>query len=274
MRNLIPSSLDPFTVFRDVVNAKRVVRRERLRKRLRTFRRYYDEYNNSTQQLETVRTRRHKAGQSEDLRHCYTVRTPPLNRLLADIRSKIPDIRSDKCPYCNIDKPGTFDHYLSMGRFPEYAVHALNLLPCCNSCNQIKGERLIYAVNRRRVVNLYFDRIPQRRYLHVEIDHDPTDAFSATYRLVRPAWVRRDTFQLLHDHFETLNLLSRYRQCSNATFSEVQKSMLAHQFSQRQVERFLSDEATMLFTEVSPNYWKAVLLDAMAADRTFVASCV
>jgi len=274
MRNLTPSSLEPFAILREVVKAKRSARRERLKKRLGILRQYYKEYDESTRQLEIVKTRKHKDGQSQDLRHCYTVRTPPLNNLLANIRSRIPAILSDKCQYCNIDSPRTFDHYLSMGHFPEYSVHALNLLPCCNACNQLKGEHLLTVANRRKVVNVYFDRIPARRYLHAQIEHDPSGALSATYALARPAWVRREVFQRIQDHFETLKLLSRYRECSNATFSEVQKSMRAHNYTPPEVEQFLTDEGAMLATEVSPNYWKAVLLEAMAADGQFIASCV
>jgi len=275
MRNLTPSSLDPFKVFRDVIKAKRSAqRRERLTKRLGSFRQYYREYNDAKRHLETIGTRRHKVNQVEDLQHCYLVRTPPLNKLLADIRRNIPPIRSDKCPYCNIEFPKTFDHYLSLSRFPEYSVHALNLLPCCNSCNQIKQEQLLTETGRRKFLNFYFDRIPETRYLVVEIALDPTGAFSAVYRLVRPPWFRRTIFQSISVHFETLNLLERYRQSSNATFSEVQNSMLAHHSSRLDVVRFLREDAAMWSNEISPNYWKAVLLEAMASNVAFVDSCV
>jgi 5-methylcytosine-specific restriction endonuclease McrA len=277
MRNLTPSSLDPFEVFRDVIKAKAkrsAPRHQRLTKRLGIFRQYFREYNDSKHHLETIRTRRHKPNQSEDLAHCYSVRTPPLNELLADIRRNIPPIRSDKCPYCNIEFPKTFDHYLSLGRFPEYSVHALNLLPCCNSCNQIKQEQLLTPAGRRKFLNFYFDHIPETRYLVVEIEQDPTGAFSAEYKLVRPRWFRRNTFQSISDHFESLDLLERYRESSNATFSEVQNSMLAHHSSRLVVRRLLREDAAMWSNEISPNYWKAVLLEAMASDVAFVDSCV
>jgi len=277
MRNLTPSSLDPFKVFRDVIKekAKRSApRHERLTKRLGTFRQYYREYSDAKLHLETVKTRRHKTNQVEDLQHCYSVRTPPLNELLADIRRNIPPIRSDKCPYCNIEFPKTFDHYLSLKRFPEYSVHPLNLLPCCNSCNQIKQEQLLTLTGQRKFLNFYFDRIPEIRCLVVRIDQDPADAFSAEYKLVRPRWFRRDTFQSISDHFDTLHLLERYRESSNATFSEVQKSMLAHHSSRFEIVRLLREDAAMLSNEISPNYWRAVLLEAMASHVAFIDSCV
>lgn len=275
MRSLSPSSLDPITVFREVVKAKRAgVRRDRLTRRLKTIRRYFDEYDAAKRELELMRKRKHTREQREDLEHCYTYRTKPLNKLLADIRSKLPSIISNKCQYCNIDSPKTFDHYLSKGRFPEFAIHALNLLPCCHACNQLKGEKFLDDSGYRRIVNLYFDPLPTRRYLNVHIDYDPSNTPSATYSLIRPIGLRHRTFHLIQNHYEALELLDRYRESSNATFSETIKSMLAHRWTTGEVEQFLREEATMLSTEISPNYWKAVMFEAMANDARFIALCV
>lgn len=274
MRNLTPSSLDPMTVFREVVKAKQAgVRKDRLTLRLRTIRRYYNEYDAAKRELELMKERRHTQEQKDDLTHCYTDRTKPLNELLIDIRSKIPRIISNKCQYCNIDSPKTFDHYLSKGRFPEFAIHALNLMPCCHACNQIKGEKFLDASSNRRIVNLYFDRLPTQRYLNAHIDYDSSNTPSATYSLLRPIGLRHKIFHLIQNHYEALDLLDRYRENSNSTFSETMKSMMAHSYTIGEVEQFLREEAAMLSTEISPNYWKSVLFDAMANDPRFLALC-
>jgi hypothetical protein len=275
MRNLTPSSHSPIAVYRQVVRAKRAgSRQDRLARRVKTIRAYYQEYEDCKYELESIKVHRYTLQQREDLLHCYTQRTRPLNELLADIRSKLPNIISNKCQYCNIDSPQTFDHYLSKGTFPEYAIHALNLLPCCYACNQIKGEKFLDLSGNRRVVNLYFDRLPRQRYLRVQIDFDISNTPSATYSLARPAGLRHRTFQLIQNHYDALDLLVRYRESSNATFSETINSIRAHGYAVGYIEQFLREEADAMSSEISPNYWKSVLFEAMANDPRFVALCV
>jgi len=47
-----------------------------------------------------------------------------------------------RCPYCDgLDTAATLDHFLPKGKYPQYAVFALNLIPCCWPCNKIKLEQ-------------------------------------------------------------------------------------------------------------------------------------
>jgi len=274
MRRLTPSSLDPFTVFREVVNAKQPgPRRDRLSQRFGVVRGYYKDFDASKRRLEQITRHRYKAHQKEDLEYCYTIRTKPLDRLLSDIKSKLPAIIIDKCQYCNIDNPKTFDHYLSKKRFPEYAIHALNLFPCCHPCNQIKSEAFLDVLGNRRVLNFYFDAIPKRQFLNVRISYDAHGDPLASYNLARPPWLRRTIFKLVESHFEVLDLLNRYRESSHAVFSETVNTMQELSWDAHRVQELLRGQAATLTRDISPNYWRAVLYQAMADDLRFVALC-
>lgn len=56
----------------------------------------------------------------------------------------------DTCPYCNrqytftIDRHKKvrpqFDHFLSRSKYPHLALSFYNLIPCCQTCNQLKSD--------------------------------------------------------------------------------------------------------------------------------------
>ena len=60
------------------------------------------------------------------------------------------EIGINTCPYCNrqytftIDKHKKvrpqFDHFLSKSKYPHLALSFYNLIPCCQTCNQLKSD--------------------------------------------------------------------------------------------------------------------------------------
>jgi hypothetical protein len=74
------------------------------------------------------------------LRSCYDGETKRL-RELKDSIAEVQGLRVLKyCPLCGITSVATHDHYLPATLFPEFAVHPLNLVPCCLKCNSTKGD--------------------------------------------------------------------------------------------------------------------------------------
>ncbi len=74
---------------------------------------------------------------------CYNVGTIPLselkNAILASLLSHAP-INLQRCPYCMLNDPRTWDHYLPKDSYPEYSVYHPNLLYVCFGCNQRKRD--------------------------------------------------------------------------------------------------------------------------------------
>lgn len=74
---------------------------------------------------------------------CYNVGTIPLSQLkdaiLAALKALAP-INLQRCPYCMLNDPRTWDHYLPKDSYPEYSVYHPNLLYVCFGCNQRKGD--------------------------------------------------------------------------------------------------------------------------------------
>lgn len=94
----------------------------------------------------------------EALRHCYEVRTLALTELKKKFLDGLSRPAKRRCPYCMLRQPRSFDHFLPIDTYPEYAVLPTNWIYVCERCNVVKGTRLVGTP--RSVLNTYFDGIP------------------------------------------------------------------------------------------------------------------
>jgi 5-methylcytosine-specific restriction endonuclease McrA len=62
------------------------------------------------------------------------------------------------CPYCGRGGVGTIDHYLPQAIFPLYSIFSQNLVPACQECQLIKGDR-IQNVRRGRPIHPILDAV-------------------------------------------------------------------------------------------------------------------
>lgn len=72
------------------------------------------------------------------------------------------------CPICGIRQVKTLDHYLPKSQFPTLSVTPNNLIPACLECNVDKKDEV--SLDSKNVpVHLYFDSIPDDKFLHVTV---------------------------------------------------------------------------------------------------------
>lgn len=77
------------------------------------------------------------------LESCYSVGTIPLSKHKDNILSALKaqsEVNLQRCAYCMLSDPKTWDHYLPKESFPEYAVYHSNLLYICFGCNHRKSK--------------------------------------------------------------------------------------------------------------------------------------
>lgn len=75
------------------------------------------------------------------------------------------------CPICQVTPVNSLDHYIPKDKYPLYAVHPRNLIPCCTTCNGHKSENIFSTTGERIYWNAYIDSVNQR-YLYCNITID------------------------------------------------------------------------------------------------------
>lgn len=203
---------------------------------------------------------------SDALRACYEGQTKSLQALKTAIKSTQPPRLLKYCPMCGTTLPRTFDHYVPSARFPEFAVHPLNIVPCCADCNSTKSDNWLDATGNRQYLHAYTDSLPEATYLYATM-HELSgyNAVGATFTLVRPNAIENLAWALIQSHFERLRLLDRYNDLSNDEIAEILADSRIYLNSGGQnVRAFLTSQAADREDAHGKNHWRAVLLRAMA----------
>jgi hypothetical protein len=175
------------------------------------------------------------------------------------------------CQYCALNAPGTFDHYLPESLYPQFAVYAQNLMPCCGDCNQKRSTAWRNSRGERMHVHLYSDVIDQGvQVLFAEISVAETPL--ATFRLELGAAHAHPFYQLLRRHFTQLGLLKRYQNASSAKLNEHHRTIhvLGQHSGRKGCIRVLREQLAEERRVLGPHNWKVALLQAVLETPEFI----
>jgi hypothetical protein len=220
------------------------------------------------------------AQQFEDaLRACYDGSTKRLRSLKRDILRGQPKRTLKYCPMCGTTLAATFDHYLPASEFPEFAVHALNLIPCCSTCNTTKGDGWLTSGGSRQYIHALLDDVPNAEFLRASLVEQPGClGVGATFSLERPAGCSSAKWTLVESHFGRLRLLDRYRDLSNDEIAEMLASCRSFLSAGGSDYRsFLTGQASDWKQTYGRNHWRAVLAEVMTVSNrldVWIASAV
>lgn len=168
------------------------------------------------------------------------------------------------CPICGISPPRVLDHHLPKATYPPLAIYVRNLVPLCVDCNQSKGTAAS-ANPAERFVHPYFEALPDVRFLcvTVTIEHG---GLVAEFGL-DPAADLPELLRARLDHqLRRLHLNARYAQEINTYLAghATGLHMCFETLGAEGVRRYLHTQANVEFRQFHRNYWRPVLLLALA----------
>ena len=214
----------------------------------------------------------------DDLLHCYDSTAKALEELKKLITERQADGIRDFCPYCGIGAPRQFDHYLPKARFPEFSVHSYNLVPCCGSCNGLKGEIWLQGNGARAFINFYIDSLPTAPMLEPDVQWSVKKGKRVpvvSFGLVRPVGFSAAKFALIESHFEKLELLARYKDQAHTEFLALRDAALAREAKAVVVLRkFLKNYLEHREETLGPLNWRISLYRELMAHRPFLQDCL
>lgn len=172
---------------------------------------------------------------------------------------------------CGTTLHSTFDYYLPAVKFPEFAVHLLNLVPCCFKCNSTKDDDWLSAGGRRQYLHAYSDGLPNLHFVTVDLhEQHGLAGVGATFSLVRPHGVDAGTWQLVKSHFDRLHLVNRYDEQGNDQIAEILAGCRTYietgGHGAREVLAGIANDRRSVYGR---NHWRAVLMEALFTHENF-----
>lgn len=276
MINFKPYSDDAFELYKEAVDRKQeCAAKERLQNIEKEVEKVYDNYHEAFDSCHVHLLNPNTSFSANDkdlLRSLYGSD----KRIVKDIRKWIDEHNKRtylrKCPYCAINSANTTEHILPKEKYPEFAVDALNLLPCCSSCNSKKGDGVRTDDDKPYILNFYYDTLPREQYLFVEISIDSDGYPNFDYHLSNVHGIEQEMFDLLQRHFEKLDLLSRYKTEAVSSYSEIENTLLSDLAEKDDVDACLEklgQTAQRDAEEYGNNHWKVVLKLALAESEEY-----
>lgn len=142
MRNQKSAELDVRSYFPTIVGSKQKKTRTILRGVQAKVMDLCDSYDDALDDLSTPKEQIWTKDERGALQSCYGVKTKVLSKhkdnILAALKAES-EVNVQRCAYCMLSDPRTWDHYLPKESFPEYSVYHSNLLYICFGCNHRKS---------------------------------------------------------------------------------------------------------------------------------------
>jgi 5-methylcytosine-specific restriction endonuclease McrA len=273
MKSLNPHICNYLDVFDSIKSGKQKIRKQILSNLRNTVNARYLSYQAATNALHTIQIQTYVDADEEALLHCYDSETNALSELKSGIKEAQAADLVSLCQYCGVDSAPTFDHFLPKDVFPEFAVLAINLVPCCYKCNQTKKANWTNGTHCL-VFNLYFDQLPMERVLFCGLSYGTPSTPNVTFTLRKPANMSAVDFQRVDSHYTTLKLLSKFDECANTFISETRNELRELNPRDRALMvRLLGNKVSGLANALGVNCWKVAVAEAMQASTEFLDSC-
>jgi 5-methylcytosine-specific restriction endonuclease McrA len=273
MKNLIPVKVSHVSMYRALVKKKnKTAEKERLLLIDSMVGTRYVEFEKAIKNKTLHAFSEDESLQDDEdaLRSCYSIQTKSLQAILDGINNAQPARQLERCPYCGTTLPKTHDHYLPAKEFPELAVHGLNLVPCCSSCNESKGKRWV-SEKKRLFLHYYSDEIPDVLFLFVELVSSPSEnSLGAKFRIEKPDSVDDDNWDLIKSHFKRLKLLDRYADLVNDEIAEAVDVSVDH-LSDGGISatKFIQRMGHRMGDIFGANHWRSVLYLGLSENPVF-----
>lgn len=199
------------------------------------------------------------------------------NKIVRTIREWI-DVNNNRtylnrCPYCTLNAAGTTEHILPKSVYKEFSVHALNLIPCCAECNSKKNDNFKDRNGNPLFLNFYYDILPEKQYLFVNLSFDGKGIVNFNYRLDNVNHIDVRLFNLICRHYEKLDLLTRFKTRAISEYPEIESSLRTF-LPKDNVDAFMANLKQKAMLDASSygyNYWKVVLYLALADSNDYKA---
>lgn len=169
-----------------------------------------------------------------------------------------------RCPLCDHGLPSTLDHFLPKSEFSALAIDPWNLVPVCKDCNY---SLLADKAKSAETEHIHpFVWVDGEGWLAGSVAH--LDPPFVEFRVSCPESWPQHQEDRVRNHFERLKLASRYAAISATGVQEVTQGLrsLLTLGSPNSVEDHLAEQADGLADRFGNNYWRTVMLRALAED--------
>lgn len=266
MHNLKPYPDDAFSLYKDAVKRKDDGDvKDRLVAAEDTIQSCYQEYDKhfNANTLWNIVPKRLKEPLAGDLYDMYGFDAAIVKQVKKWLRENNPVTVYGVCQHCGMALFDTMDHILPHKPYPEYAVHARNLIPCCTDCNRRKSGR--------EILNLYIDILPEVECLFMDVKANG-DTIDLTFRLDNSkGLIPEPLFYKISNHYSKLDLFARLRDFTATKVAGfvIQINRIFEKDGKQAVIEKVKEDIEVLRKAYGYNYWEVAFQKGLVNSDVF-----
>ena len=189
-------------------------------------------------------------------------------RRLAELRDRL-KASVQLCPYCGFGEIRDLDHHLPRSLYRALAIYARNLVPCCSPCN---GKKRAVAGEGAadQFAHVYFDEMPEERFLVAHIEVSPAGGLQTEFSIVRCTGMTNDLYNRLLHQFSRLGLDARYRAQVNTFISSQRPAIEGFaKLGGNSLRAWLKDAHDTYEVDFGLNDWRTALTHSLENSDEF-----
>ena len=273
MKNLNKYSGDAFEEFSNALKRKKdPISKAKLEKIENQVKDAYDQYytNFKSNSLHLQSSSQLFSDNKNELQSLYEYQNKVICSIKNNIKSQqIQSIRTT-CQNCTINSVESMDHILPQSKYPELAINAYNLFPCCSKCNEYKNKKESTATIQE-FLNLYLDKLPDVQYLFVDIFISNGELDFQYYLDNSSKKISSHFYSIIYNHYSNLHLLDRMQDSARTYLSDFISSIKPHY--KRNPKEYVIETTLEDIEEdrlaYGYNYWKCSLKLALLNSKIF-----
>lgn len=272
MRHQKAAELNIRTYLEKIVKVKHLATQELLWTAMQLVIERCNEYTNALPKLRVPSLAAWDPLTKEAFLSCYNVRTFPLSELKDDILKALKnqgDVNLLRCPYCMLNEPKTWDHYLPKNSYPEYSVYHENLIYVCFGCNQIKRDH--YNAKMLLYCHPYFSVPESKSLLHCSVE------VAGSVLIINYYGADDGSFSsegdIFHRHIQRLDLVSSFQAEAASLVSNLIGELrycFPKGIDREDLQAVLRSRYRLAEKRLGKNAWDARLWHALNANLEFL----
>lgn len=198
----------------------------------------------------------------------YDGRTIAVKRRLGKMLESLPAADSDLCPFCSLDTNPDLDHFLPKAVYPEFSLHARNLVPICTPCNRKKLNAVkVKGTGERFFLHPSAELAGNPRILEADLHIRGRD-LTPVYRIDDAGVLSDEERALVIRHYHRLGLGGRYERRARSYLASFRASVKG--YTATLTARVLRSKISDPEIGEPVNGWRPALYRAIAAREAEV----
>lgn len=204
------------------------------------------------------------------LKSLYSSQSALIKRLRRYFNTELPNrFYRNTCPYCTGTGASTIEHILPKEDYPEYAIHTLNLIPCCALCNSSKGQKVKDNAGNSQFINFYYHDIESTEFLNADLSFDsngkPIFTFHLNFQNVNDSTLRA----AIENHYDNLHLLDRYKIMADKKYAEYESQFLTMRLQPVDIQKYIADYSQKIEDSYGKNHYISAMYRAMISSPAY-----